>query len=43
MVVWLRVEAAVTSRDDDVTPGKERGAEVFESGSDDDWRIGNAL
>jgi len=35
--------AEVTSRDDDVAPGKERGTKVFESGPDDDWRIRNDL
>ena len=31
----------VTSRDDDVAPGQEGGTEVFESSSDDDWRVGH--
>jgi hypothetical protein len=43
LIVWWRVKAAVTSRDDDVEPGKERGTEVFESGSDDHRGVGNDL
>ena len=39
----VRRLAVVGSCDDDVARGKKRGTEVFESGSDDDWRIWHDL
>lgn len=44
-VNWTLVEvkAAVPSRDDDAAAGEKSGAKIFESGSDDDRRIGDDL
>ena len=40
---WSEAGGVVRSRDDDVAPGQEGGAEVSESGSYNDWRVWHAV